>query len=72
MFYSGDTGDLPDSKSADKLTVLSSQAGESNTVAFDFFRGVPPDIFITQDSDKTRAVTQAAWFGSALLSAERS
>ena len=48
-----------------KLTVLSSQAGESNTVAFDFFRGVPPDIFITQDSDKTRAVTQAAWFGSA-------
>lgn len=47
-----------------KLTILPALASESNTVAFDFFRGAPPDLFIVQNSDKTRALTQAAWFGS--------
>jgi hypothetical protein len=42
---------------------------KSNTVAFDFSAALP-DIFITQDSDKTRAVTQAAWFGSSVLPAD--
>ncbi|MGE9527489.1 extracellular solute-binding protein, partial [Escherichia coli] len=31
---------------------------------FDFFRGAIPDLFIVQDSEKTRALTQASWFGS--------
>lgn len=34
-------------------------------MAFDFFLTSPPDVFITQDSEKTRAIMQAAWFGSA-------
>lgn len=47
-----------------KLTILPAHASEANTVAFDFFRGAIPDLFIVQDSERTRALTQAAWFGS--------
>ena len=47
-----------------KLTIIPAHASEVNTVAFEFFQGVIPDLFIVQDSEKTRALTQAAWFGS--------
>lgn len=47
-----------------KLTILAASASESTTIAFEFFRSNPPDLFIVQDSEKTRALTQAAWFGS--------
>ncbi|APJ91930.1 extracellular solute-binding protein [Escherichia coli] len=47
-----------------KLTIIPAHASEVNTVAFEFFQGGIPDLFIVQDSEKTRALTQAAWFGS--------
>lgn len=50
---------------ATKVTFLSTRSGECHTVAFDFFLTSPPDVFITQNSEKTRAIMQAAWFGSA-------
>ncbi len=47
-----------------QLSIFPAHVSEFNSLAFDFFRKYPPDLFIAQDTEKTRALTQAAWFGS--------
>ncbi len=48
-----------------KCVILSASDEESYKIAFDFFSMEPvPDIFVTQDIEKARYLTQASYFGS--------